>query len=76
MCLYHLTTIRKGRFWGLSPLRRFSQVHNPITSELREGINVLADWCQRDVRVISITQQIDLSGPGARCFDEPQDISH
>jgi DNA invertase Pin-like site-specific DNA recombinase len=25
-------------------------------------VNVLADWCQRDVRVVSITQQIDLSG--------------
>jgi hypothetical protein len=24
-------------------------------------VNVLADWCQRGVRVIAITQQIDLS---------------
>jgi len=24
---------------------------------------VLADWCQRGVRVIAVTQQIDLSGP-------------
>jgi hypothetical protein len=29
---------------------------------LREGVNVLAEWCQRDVRVVAITQQIDLSG--------------
>jgi len=28
-----------------------------------DGVNVLADWCQRGVRVIAITQQIDLSGP-------------
>jgi DNA invertase Pin-like site-specific DNA recombinase len=30
---------------------------------LKEGVNVLADWCQRGIRVIAITQQIDLSGP-------------
>jgi DNA invertase Pin-like site-specific DNA recombinase len=34
-----------------------------LARSLREGVNVLADWCQRDVRVIAITQQIDLSGP-------------
>jgi DNA invertase Pin-like site-specific DNA recombinase len=33
-----------------------------LARSLREGINVLADWCQRDVRVVSVTQQIDLSG--------------
>jgi hypothetical protein len=30
----------------------------------RDGINLLADWCERDVRVVVVTQQIDLSGPG------------
>jgi DNA invertase Pin-like site-specific DNA recombinase len=30
---------------------------------LRDGVNVLADWCQRSIRVISITQQLDLTGP-------------
>jgi hypothetical protein len=34
-----------------------------LARSLKEGINVLADWCQRSVRVIAITQQIDLSGP-------------
>jgi DNA invertase Pin-like site-specific DNA recombinase len=33
-----------------------------LARSLREGVNVLADWCQRDVRVVSITQQLDLSG--------------
>jgi DNA invertase Pin-like site-specific DNA recombinase len=33
-----------------------------LARSLREGVNVLADWCQRDIRVVSITQQIDLSG--------------
>jgi DNA invertase Pin-like site-specific DNA recombinase len=34
-----------------------------LARNLKEGINVLADWCQRGVRVIAITQQLDLSGP-------------
>ena len=34
-----------------------------LARNLKEGVNVLADWCQRRVRVIAITQQIDLSGP-------------
>ena len=34
-----------------------------IACSLKEGVNVLVDWCQRGVRVIAITQQIDLSGP-------------
>ncbi len=33
-----------------------------IPRRQRDGINVLADWCERDVRVVSITQEIDLSG--------------
>lgn len=34
-----------------------------LARNMREGINVLADWCQRGVRVVSTTQQIDLLGP-------------
>jgi DNA invertase Pin-like site-specific DNA recombinase len=34
-----------------------------LARSLKEGVNVLADWCQRGIRVIAITQQIDLSGP-------------
>ncbi len=34
-----------------------------LARSLREGVNVLADWCQRGVRVIAVTQQIDLNGP-------------
>jgi DNA invertase Pin-like site-specific DNA recombinase len=33
-----------------------------LARSLKEGVNVLADWCKRGVRVIAITQQIDLSG--------------
>jgi len=34
-----------------------------LARNLREGVNVLADWCNRNVRILSITQKIDLGGP-------------
>lgn len=34
-----------------------------LARDLKDGVNVLADWCQRGIRVVSVTQQIDLSGP-------------
>src|SRR5690606_39768668 len=33
-----------------------------LSRSLRDGINVLADWCERAVRVVSVTQQLDLTG--------------
>jgi DNA invertase Pin-like site-specific DNA recombinase len=33
-----------------------------IARSMREGINMLSRWCELGVRVVSITQQIDLSG--------------
>jgi DNA invertase Pin-like site-specific DNA recombinase len=33
-----------------------------LARNLKEGVNVLADWCKRGVRVVAITQQIDLNG--------------
>ena len=33
-----------------------------LARSMREGVNVLTDWCERGVRMVSITQQIDLSG--------------
>jgi DNA invertase Pin-like site-specific DNA recombinase len=33
-----------------------------IARSMREGINTLSRWCDLGVRVVSITQQIDLSG--------------
>jgi DNA invertase Pin-like site-specific DNA recombinase len=34
-----------------------------LARNLKEGVDVLADWCKRGIRVIAVTQQIDLSGP-------------
>ena len=37
-----------------------------LSRRQRHGINLLADWCDRGVRVVSVTQQVDLSGPVGR----------
>lgn len=37
-----------------------------ISRRLKDGINLLSDWCSQDVRVVSITQAIDLSGAVGR----------
>lgn len=37
-----------------------------ISRGQRDGVNLLADWCEREVRVVAVTQQIDLSGPVGR----------
>jgi DNA invertase Pin-like site-specific DNA recombinase len=37
-----------------------------IARSQREGINVLSAWCESGVRVVSVTQQIDLSGTVGR----------
>jgi DNA invertase Pin-like site-specific DNA recombinase len=37
-----------------------------ISRRQRDGINLLADWCDRRVRVVSVTQQIDLGGAVGR----------
>ncbi|MFZ0256285.1 MAG: recombinase family protein [Gammaproteobacteria bacterium] len=49
-------TIRTVVVWKLDRLSRLQ----------RDGINLLADWCERGVRVVSVTQQIDLSGAVGR----------
>src|SRR3954463_9885120 len=37
-----------------------------ISRGQRDGVNLLADWCERGVRVVAVTQQIDLSGAAGR----------
>ena len=37
-----------------------------ISRNLRDGINLLVDWCERGVRIVSVTQQIDLNGAVGR----------
>jgi DNA invertase Pin-like site-specific DNA recombinase len=33
-----------------------------ISRKLIEGLNVMADWCDRGLRVVSVTQQLDFNG--------------
>lgn len=37
-----------------------------ISRRQRDGVDLLADWCERGVRVVAVTQQIDLSGAVGR----------
>ena len=37
-----------------------------ISRRQRDGVNLLADWCERGVRVVAVTEQIDLSGAVGR----------
>lgn len=48
--------VRTVVVWKLDRLSRSQQ----------DGINLLADWCDRGVRIVAVTQQLDLSGPLGR----------
>jgi len=37
-----------------------------LSRRLRDGINVLADWAEKGIRIIVVTQQIELDGPVGR----------
>lgn len=37
-----------------------------LSRRLRDGVNLLAHWCEKGVRVVVVTQQIDLSGAVGR----------
>ncbi|MHC4271615.1 MAG: recombinase family protein [Planctomycetota bacterium] len=33
-----------------------------LSRSLKDGINILTDWCERGIRVVAVSQQIDLNG--------------
>src|SRR5262249_31339579 len=33
-----------------------------LSRKIRDGINTICDWCDRGMRVVSVTQQIDFNG--------------
>lgn len=37
-----------------------------LSRRLRDGVNLLCDWCERGLRIVVITQAIDLSGAVGR----------
>jgi DNA invertase Pin-like site-specific DNA recombinase len=63
------TTLRRPAFDQMQRAIFDGAVHTVVVWKLdrlsrrqHEGITLLADWCERDVRVIVVTQQIDLRG--------------
>lgn len=49
-------TIKTVVVWKLDRLSR----------RLRDGVNLLVDWCERGVRIVVVTQQLDLHGAVGR----------
>jgi len=37
-----------------------------LASRLKDGVNLLADWCERGLKIVVVTQQIELNGPVGR----------
>jgi DNA invertase Pin-like site-specific DNA recombinase len=37
-----------------------------LSRRLRDGVNLLADWCEKGLKIVVITQQIELNGPVGR----------
>jgi DNA invertase Pin-like site-specific DNA recombinase len=37
-----------------------------LARRLRYGVNLLADWCERGLKIFVITPQIELNGPVGR----------
>lgn len=37
-----------------------------LSRSMRDGINILCDWIEKDVRVVSVSQQLDFSGTVGR----------
>lgn len=37
-----------------------------LSRRIKDGVNLLCDWCEKGLRIIVVTQQIDLSGPVGR----------
>ena len=37
-----------------------------LSRRLKDGVNLLCDWCEKGLRIVVVTQQVDLSGPVGR----------
>src|SRR5262249_62214361 len=66
-------TLRRPAFDGLEKAIFAGTVKTVVVWKLdrlsrrqRDGVDLLADWCERGVRVVAVTQQIDLSGAVGR----------
>ena len=62
-------TLQRRAFQKLQEAIFSGEVHTVVvwrldrlSRKLRDGINVMGDWCERGLRVVSVTQQIDFNG--------------
>lgn len=39
---------------------------DPMSRRLKDGVNIFADWCEWGLRIVVVTQQIELNGPVGR----------
>jgi DNA invertase Pin-like site-specific DNA recombinase len=37
-----------------------------LSRSLKDGVNILADWCDREIRVVAVAQQLDFNGSVGR----------
>lgn len=37
-----------------------------LSRRLKDGVNILADWCERGLKVVVVTQQLEFNGPVGR----------
>ena len=56
-----LASLQKAIFHGEVDTLVFWKLDR-ISRNMRDGINLLADWCEKGLRVVSVTEHIDLSG--------------
>jgi len=49
-------TVKTVVLWKLDRLSR----------RLKDGVNILADWCERGLKIVVVTQQLEFNGPVGR----------
>jgi DNA invertase Pin-like site-specific DNA recombinase len=37
-----------------------------LSRRLRDGVNILADWCEKGMKIVVVTQQIEINGAVGR----------
>jgi len=42
-----------------------------LSRRLVDGVNLLADWCERGLKIVVTTQRIELNGPVGRMIARP-----
>ena len=46
-----------------------------LSRTMRDGLNTLCDWCDKSLRIVSVSQQIDFNGTIGKMIASPADSS-